>query len=177
MADKGTTKSKAPAGKKLPVSTIIAGVMLLPAAYYTFRKYQEWSVVSAASSKVTAEVTEMKERNASLAVAYEILQNKKFQVCNKSAYPLHIAWLSATYQEGKVLKVFDSSRCEAWQTQEVAPGENKNLFLSSGQEGCNWGGTVIYYAMRFTRETDEASVPYTMVGRYAGFDRDCFTVQ
>jgi hypothetical protein len=31
--------------------------------------------------------------------------------------------------------------------------------------------------MRFTRETDEASVPYTMVGRYAGFDRDCFTVQ
>lgn len=177
---KGTTKAslRGPEGpvRKFTLTTWIMIGLILPAGYMTFKHFSRWSVANAASKKLTSDIQVKKQKNVVLAPAYDILQNRRFQMCNKSPWPLMISWLSATYHDGKGLRVFDSSRCKAWQGLEVASGENKNLFLSSGQEGCNWAGPVIYYAIRFTKETDEASIPYNMVGRYAGFDRDCFTV-
>jgi len=71
----------------------------------------------------------------------------------------------------------DSSRCKAWQTQDVEAGENKNLLLSTNEEGCNWGGNVVYFGMRFSKEAEDSSTPFNYVGLWRGFDRDCFTVQ
>jgi hypothetical protein len=161
---------------RIAKSTVIAGLLLAPVIYLTARLYGSWSTRRAELNRQSAEFQRLSTRNAELARAYDVLLNRKFQVCNKSAYPVSVQWLSAAYSDGKQLKVFDSARC-GWSDLEVAPGENKNLILSSSQEGCNWNGNVMYYAMRFSKETDEASVAYNVAMPYRGFDRDCFTVQ
>ena len=123
------------------------------------------------------ELGRQKKKVAVLAPAFDVLQNRKFQICNKSPHPLNIAWVSAAYSDGRQLKLFDSARCESWRDLEVASGENRSLLLSSTDESCNWNGNVIYYAIRFSKETEDSSLPYSMAGVYRGFDRDCFTVQ
>lgn len=164
-------------GAKFGKSSWIALVLVLPAAALSGHLFRGWNVTRTELEKKTSELQTLSGRNAALSKAYEVLQNQKFQVCNKSPYPIDVTWLSAAYNDGKQIKVFDSSRCSGWTTQEVAAGENKNLLLSSSQEGCNWSGSVMYFAMRFTKETDEASLPYSVVGLYRGFDRDCYNVQ
>lgn len=162
---------------RFPLSTVIALALLLPVGLLTFTLFRKWNITRQALAGQQEEVQTLSARNAVLAKAYDVLQNRKFQVCNKSPYPLNVAWVSAAYSDGQHLKHFDSARCPSWQEQEIAAGENKSLLLSSTEEGCNWNGNVIYYAMRFRKETDEASLPFSVAGIYRGFDRDCFTVQ
>jgi hypothetical protein len=163
--------------RRFPLSTVIALVLLPLAGLLTYTLFRKWNTTRQALAKQQQEVRTLAARNAVLAKAYDVLQNRKFQVCNKSPHPLNVAWVSAAYSDGQHLKLFDSARCRSWQEQEVAAGENKNLLLSSTEEGCNWNGNVIHYAMRFSKETDEASLPFSVAGIYRGFDRDCFTVQ
>ena len=167
----------AAAKRRFPVSTMVTIALVPLVGLLSWNLFRKWNVTRKGLLAQQAELQTLSSRNAVLAPAFDVLQNRKFQVCNKSPDPLNIAWVSVAFNDGKQLKVFDSSRCSGWQAQEVAAGENKNLLLSSTQEGCNWNGNVIYYAIRFSKETEETSLPYSMVGLYRGFDRDCFTVQ
>jgi hypothetical protein len=163
--------------RRFPLSTLITLALVPLVGLLAFNLFRKWNTTRKALQARQTEMQTLTGRNAVLAPAFDVLQNRKFQVCNKSAYPLVVSWVSAAYADGSQLKLFDSARCSAWQDQEVAAGENKNLLLSSTEEGCNWNGNVIYYAIRFSRETEDASVPYSLAGNYRGFDRDCFTVQ
>jgi len=163
--------------RRFPLSSLIALALVPLVGLLAFTLFRRWNTTRQALAAQQQEVQTLSSRNAVLAKAFDVLQNRKFQVCNKSPYPLQVAWVSAAYSDGHHLKQFDSARCPAWQPQEIASGENKSLLLSSTDEGCNWNGNVIYYAMRFSKETDEASLPFSVAGIYRGFDRDCFTVQ
>lgn len=168
----------APASRRrFPMSTLITLALLPLVGLLTLTLFRKWNATRQQLQAGQAELHTLTTRNAVLAPAFDVLQNRKFQICNKSPHPLNVSWVAAAFNDGRQLKVFDSARCGAWRDQEVAAGENKNLLLSSTDEGCNWNGNVIYYAIRFSKETEETSLPYSMVGLYRGFDRDCFTVQ
>ena len=163
--------------RRFPTSTLITLALLPLVGLLTFSLFGKWNTTRQQLQGHQAELQTLTTRNAVLAPAFDVLQNRKFQVCNKSPDLLNIAWVSVAFNDGRQLKMFDSARCRSWQDQEVAAGENKNLLLSSTEEGCNWNGNVIYFAMRFSKETEESSLPYSVVGLYRGFDRDCYTVQ
>ena len=167
-----------PAKSRFPltIGSMIAIVLIVPVGWMTFNLYRSWSASNAQWYKLTNEQQTLTARNASLGPVYDVLQNKKFQVCNKSAVPVKISWVGVAYSDGKQLRTFDSSRCKAWQTQDVEAGENKNLLLSTNEEGCNWGGNVVYFGMRFSKEAEDSSTPFNYVGLWRGFDRDCFTI-
>lgn len=167
---------KRPRGR-FPMSTLVVLALLVPVAMLATMLFRRWNTTRRALQSQQEELQRLSVRNATLSKAYDVLQNRKFQICNKSPDPLNVVWVSAAYSDGQHLKLFDSGRCRSWQDQEIAAGENKNLLLSSTEEGCNWNGNVIYYAMRFSKETEEASLPFSVAGVYRGFDRDCFTVQ
>lgn len=178
MSKSATPKPPRPAGpKKFGTSTWIAAAFLIPALAAAGYFGQKWNITRIKVAKQEAEVQALLSRNAVLSSVYAVLQNKKFQVCNKSQDTLKVQWVAAAYHDGQRLKVFDSSRCSAWQEVALASGDNRVLTLTSGQEGCNWGGAVVYFAMRFTRESEEIIRPYNFVGHWAGFDRDCFTLE
>jgi len=158
-------------------SSLVAAVIALPVGLLMMSQFRSWTAVRSELTGKTTEFQGLSSRNAGLSKVYDILQNKKFQICNKSPYPVLVPWLSVGFVDGQQVKVFDSARCTGWQTVEVAAGENKNILFSSSQEGCNWSGNVVYYAIRYTKETDDASMPYNMAGVYRNFDRDCFNVQ
>lgn len=163
--------------RRFPLSVVVAIALLPLAALLATFLFRKWNVTRQSLLQGQLELQTLRERNAQLARAYDVLQNRKFQICNKSPHPLSVAWVSAAYSDGQQMKLFDSARCKSWQAPDVAAGENKTLLLSSTEEGCNWNGNVIYYAMRFSKETDDASLPFSVAGLYRGFDRDCFTVQ
>lgn len=163
--------------RRFPLSVVVAIALLPLAALLATSLFRKWDVTRQSLLQGQQELQTLRERNAQLARAYDVLQNRKFQICNKSPHPLSVAWVSAAYSDGQQMKLFDSGRCRSWQAPDIAAGENKTLVLSSTEEGCNWNGNVIYYAMRFSKETDDASLPFSVAGLYRGFDRDCFTVQ
>ena len=163
--------------RRFPMSTVVVLALLPPVAMLATVLFRKWNTTRRALQSQQQELQTLTARNAILSKAYDVLQNRKFQICNKSPDPLNVVWISAAYSDGQHLKLFDSGRCRGWQDLDIAAGENKNLLLSSTEEGCNWNGNVIYYAMRFSKETPEASLPFSVAGLYRGFDRDCFTVQ
>jgi hypothetical protein len=158
------------------LSSWITLALLVPVTYMTVSLFRKWHVTDQRLSSEQAAIGALTGRNAVLGKAYDVLQNRKFQICNKSTDPVHVQWISAAFIEGKQLKTFDSARCGAWKTPEIAAGENTNLFLSSSQEGCNWSGNVIYYAIRFTKEKEDESIPFSVADLYRNYDRDCFNI-
>jgi hypothetical protein len=158
-------------------STLIAAVVALPLGVLTFNTGREWNVLSDKASGLQTEIETLQSRNAVLEKAYDILQNHKFQICNKSADTLTIPWLSAVYHDGQRFATFDSSRCPAWRPQVLNKGESRIFTFSSTEEGCNWTGSVMFYSLNYVRESEEATKIYNMVGPWKGFDRDCFTVE
>ena len=109
-----------------------------------------------------------------MADAYNLLHNKKVQVCNKSPADVTVHWLSVVYEDGGRLKSFDSQRCEDWAPVVVKNGASRMLTLSSTQEGCNWNGSVVFFAMHYSRGETQT---YRDAGAWTGFDKDCYTVQ
>jgi hypothetical protein len=157
------------------LGSIIALALIVPAALLTFMLYRSWNQSRQEMASLTDELQNLATRNAALSHVYDVLQNKKFQFCNKSAYPVDISWVSAAYSDGKQLRMFDSSHCKAWHPVTVDAGETKDLLLSTNEEGCNWNGNVVYFGMRFSQEKEESSAPYNFVGLWRGFERECFT--
>ncbi|HXB56371.1 MAG TPA: hypothetical protein VN461_16475 [Vicinamibacteria bacterium] len=158
-------------------STIIAAVIALPLAVVAFNSGREWRALSSKATALENEIATLQSRNAVLEKAYDILQNHKFQICNKSADTLTIPWITAVFHDGKQLAIFDSSRCPAWRPQILNKGESHIFTFSSEEEGCNWTGGVMFYSLNYIRESEEATKIYNMVGPWKGFDRDCFTVE
>jgi len=178
MSKSSTPKPPRPAGpKKFGTSTWIATAFLIPAVASAAYFGQKWNVTRLKTDKLDAEFQALVGRNATLSSVFTVLQNKKFQICNKSQDTVTVQWVTAAYHDGKQLKVFDSSLCSAWQEVTLASGDNRVLTLTTGQEGCNWGGAVVYFAMRYARETEVVIRPHNVVGHWAGFDRDCYTVE
>ena len=158
-------------------STIIAAVVAIPLGVLSFTSGREWRRLSVKSSTLQSEIETLQGRNTVLEKAHEILQNHKFQICNKSTDTLTIPWLAAVYQDGKQLAIFDTSRCPAWRPQIMNKGESHIFTFSSEEEGCNWTGMVMFYSLNYVRESEEATKIYNMIGPWKGFDRDCFTVE
>ena len=160
-------------------STVAALLIALPLAYLAYTRYLAWDKTNRRLAAVQGEVGTLKVKNAGLARAYDVLQNRTFQVCNRTADELEVLWLAAAYESRGQLSVFDASRCEGWQPQLVPGGGSPKTFtFSSAQEGCNWDGSVIFYAMRAVRTSEDgASFDYTVAGPWMGFERDCFNVQ
>jgi len=173
----GAPKKKS--GKILGLSwgTWVAGALLVPVCVMTFNLYRSWSALNGRKSGLMAEHKARVERNAELGKVFENLQNKPFQVCNKTADTVTLNWLAVAYQDGKVIKLFDSSRCRDWKPPVLVPGDARLPTLNSDQEGCNWGGEVVYYAMQYTRESEDAVNTINFVGHFKGYDRDCHNVQ
>jgi len=158
-------------------STIIAAVVCMPLAWLCVRTGREWWHVSQHQSEIETEIASLTARNAVLKPASELLQNQKFQVCNKTADPVTIHWLAAVYQDGRRLKLFDPNRCEGWRPQVIPPGAQKMVNFSSPDDACNWSGSVTFFAMRYSRESsDGLTSTIDFAGPWANFDRDCYTV-
>src|SRR3972149_981394 len=169
---KPPTPKPRPAGpKKFGTSTWIAAAFLLPALATAGYFGRNWNATRLILAREDSEHQERLNRNAVLSKVYDVLQNKKLQVCNKSQDTLKIQWVAAAYHDGKNLRVFDSGRCSAWQEGTLGSGDNRVLTLTSAQEGCNWNGAVVYFAMRFSRESEEVIRHYNYVAHYSGFDR------
>jgi hypothetical protein len=142
----------------------IVNVVLFVGWFKTKREYQGLEMEKA---KLTAS-------NRVLADAYGLLHNKKVQVCNKSPADVTVHWVSVVYEDAGRLKSFDSQRCEDWAPVAVKNGASRMLTLSSTQEGCNWNGSVVFFAMHYSRGDTQT---YRDAGAWVGFDKDCYTVQ
>ena len=118
------------------------------------------------------------ERNRVLGKVFDNLQNKQFQICNKTADTVTVNWLAAAYQDGQadpVLRQLALPRLEAagagagrcpLPDAQLRPGE---LQLDHGD--------VVYYAMQYTRESEDAVNTINFVGHFKGYDRDCHNIQ
>lgn len=170
--------SSAATGCRLPLSTLLTActvLVLLPLAAYLGR---EWLVLSHKSTQLDTELAELASRNVVLQRASEDLQASKFQICNKSKDALSVPWLAAVYSDGARLRLFDPLRCQGWRGEEMAAGETRVLHFSSAEdEACNWNGSVVFYAMRVVRQSEDSPVAYNVAGPWRGFERDCFTLE
>ena len=159
----------------------IALACVIPAAVLTWNLYRSWSTKRTAIAAKQNDVNAMMARNTVLEPIYDILANRKFQICNKTPLQVTVPWFAVAFHDGKSVKMFDSGRCREFQPIIIPTGDNKVVTLSSKQEGCNWNGSVMYYAMRLYRqvETEDAVVdrPYDYMEVYKGYERDCFTLQ
>jgi hypothetical protein len=183
MAKKSPAPPAAPgaaAPKKkpmVPLSTIITFVIAVPIGYWAFTSYKKWSGIRAEVARINADRATLLSRNTELAKVYDNVAQKKYQICNKSADIATINWVAAAYHDGKTIKIFDSDQCQDFKPIVMQPGDDKSVLLRSSQPGCNWDGSVFYYAMRYTLESEERTNSFNVVGPYQGFDRDCYNVQ
>ena len=185
MAKKGPAPAAddaAPAAKKkfkspVPLSTIITFLVALPIAYWSFNSYRKWAGIKQAIVNRDSDLAKLRASNDALSVVYDNVQLKKFQACNKTADQITINWVAAAYHDGQKVHMFNSEQCLDFKPFVLAPGDDKSVLLRSSQPGCNWDGSVFYYAMRYTQENDESEKYQinNMVGPYQGFDRDCYT--
>ncbi len=158
-------------------STIVAAIVCAPLALVCLRTGREWLHLSRHQAEIENEIASLTARNVVLKPASELLQNQKFQVCNKSPDTVTIPWLAAVYQDGRRLKMFDPNHCDGWRAQVIPPGSQKMINFSSPDEACNWSGSVTFFAMRYSRESSDgltSTIDYA--GPWTGFDRDCYTV-
>lgn len=165
-----------PAGRKIfGLSTWITLAIVLPILYVTFNGFRKWQAVRKRQANFAGEVAARTKRNNELRRVYEATASKRFEACNKGADQITINWVTAAFHDGRTIKIFDSDRCREWQPMVLQAGDNKAVLLRSSQPGCNWDGSVIYYAMKYTQESEEKFNSYHVVGPYQGFERDCYT--
>ena len=153
--------------------------LLVPIGMLTWNCGRNWNVTAVKERKLTEEMAQLTKRNGELEPFYEIMKNRKYQICNRSADVVTLNWLATTYNEQEQIKVFDSSRCTAWKPIVLQPGENRMVTLSSVQPGCNWNGSVMYVTVAYTRETPEQTDFYEDVEVFRVFDKDreCHNIQ
>jgi hypothetical protein len=162
---------------KIGITGWIMLALLVPLGVMTFNCGRSWNVIAARAATLEAEMAQLTSRNAVLAPFHDVLQNRKYQICNRTADVVTVTWLSTTYNESQQIKIFDSARCTAWKPVVLQPGENRMITLSSSQEGCNWNGNVMYLAIAYTRESAEQTSFIEDIEVFRGFDRDCHNIQ
>lgn len=176
MSESAAVKKKSKGLLGLTWGTWIAVAVLVPVCVMTFNLYRSWSELRGRTSSWEAGFATLNERNAVLEKVYSNLQNKAFQVCNRTPDPVTVTWLSVAYQNGQGMQLFDSASCADWRNQLLNPGDAR-MFTLNSQAACNWTGSVVYYAMTYTRESEEALNTINFVGHFKGYDRDCHTIQ
>lgn len=154
----------------------VAAALLIPVLVMTFNLYRSWSALNAKRASQQEEHRKRLVRNAELEKVFNNLQNKSFQVCNKTADTVTVNWLAVAYQDGATIKFFDSSVCRDWKPPVLVGGDARMLTLNS-EAACNWNGDVVYYAMQYTRESEDAVNTINFVGHFKGYDRDCHNIQ
>jgi hypothetical protein len=137
-----------------------------------------WRATQARVAQLQAERGSLAAKNVVLARAEELLRLSEFQVCNRGGEQLALPWVVAAHHDGRSMALFDSARCQGWKPQELAGGQARALLLSSPEEGCNWGGRVLFYAFDVVRESGESTAVYHVAGAWGrGFDPKCYTVR
>src|SRR5687768_5337612 len=133
-------KSKEPESEDRPKKAKGSGVgitgwimlgLLVPLGVMTFNCARSWTVTAAKEKKLNEEMGRLTSRNAVLAPFYDVLQNRRYQICNRTADVVTVNWLSTTYNESEQIKIFDSARCKDWKPVVLQPGENRMVTLSS----------------------------------------------
>lgn len=176
MSETAAAKKKSKGFLGLAWGTWIAAVVLVPVCVMTFNLYRSWSELRGRLAAWDADFAALSTRNGELEKVFANLQNKPFQVCNRTADPVTVQSLVSVYHDGKAIKIFDSGKCADWRPQLLAPGDAK-LFTLNSQDPCNWNGDVVYYAMTYTRESEEALSTISFAGHFKGYERDCHTIQ
>lgn len=176
------TDGGVPAKKSKPLlgitwGTWVALALLIPVCVMTFNLYRSWSALGKRLADLKAAHNTLVARNLVLSKVFDNLQNKQFQICNKTADTVTVNWLAAASQDGKGIRSFDSSQCRDFKAPVLVSGDARMLTLNSDQDNCNWGGDVVYYAMQYTRESDDAVNTINFVGHFKGYDRDCHNIQ
>ena len=155
----------------VPVMAAVAACLLFIANVALF---VGWFRTKRELAGLEKERTQLTASNRVLESAYGVLHNKKVQICNKSPVDVTVHWVSVVYEDAGRLKAFDSQHCEDWAPVAVKNGASRMLTLSSTQEGCNWNGSVIFFAMHYSRGETQI---YRDAGAWVGFDKDCYTIQ
>jgi hypothetical protein len=178
MARNAAPKGAKPWSRRLPHWTSVAAAIATAVlGVIAHRQALAWNESVKTLDALGTELATLTSQNQVLPLASGVLHNQKFQVCNKTPDTLTVYWLSAAYHDGHKLRVFDSSRCPGWRPQVLRPDDTKVFTASSTDEACNWSGAVMLYAFNFVRESEEQLLSYNVAGQWAGFERDCFTVQ
>jgi hypothetical protein len=151
--------------------------LLVPAGVMTLNCARSWNAVATRERKLAEEMNQLTTRNAQLAPFFDVFKERNYQICNRTADTITVNWLAAAYAEGDQIKLFESSRCTAWKPVVLAVGETRFVTLSSAQEGCNWNGNVMYFAIAYTRESAEQTTFFEDVEVFRGFERECHNIQ
>jgi hypothetical protein len=176
MSDSSAKPKKSKGFLGLTWGTWVAAAILVPVCVMTFNLYRSWSALRGTLSAWDRDFATLNQRNGELEKVFSNLQNKKFQVCNRTADVVTVQTLAAVYHDGKTIKLFDSGMCADWRPQVLVSGDAR-MFTLNSQDPCNWNGDVVYYAMTYTRESDEALSTINFVGHFTGYERDCHTIQ
>jgi hypothetical protein len=176
MSDSTAKPKKSKGFLGLTWGTWVAAAVLVPVCVMTFNLYRSWTVLRTSLRAWDAEFATLNQRNGELEKVFSNLQNKKFQVCNRTADVVTVQTLAAVYHDGKTIKVFDSGMCADWRPQVLVSGDAR-MFTLNSQDPCNWNGDVVYYAMTYTRESEEALSTINFAGHFKGYERDCHTIQ
>jgi hypothetical protein len=182
MAKKGPAPAAAEGAAKkkksfpVPISTIVTLAIALPVGWWCYSSYKKWAGGRAVEVDARRKLAEIKARNAVMKVIYDNTQLRKFYVSNKTSDTVTVQWLAAAYHDGKKVLIFDSDQCKDFKQIVLEAGGESAVLLRSSQPGCNWDGSVFYYAMRYTQEneTEENYRIFNMIGPYQGFERDTY---
>jgi hypothetical protein len=87
-----------------------------------------------------------------------VLKNGALKICNKSASPLEVVWLGATYgapdkEGGLVVKTYNSGFCEDFKLTVPAGGQVP-INLKGAQENCTWDGQGLFASVIAQHPTD-----------------------
>jgi hypothetical protein len=87
-----------------------------------------------------------------------VLKNGALKLCNKSASPLEVLWLGATYgapdkEGGLVVKMYNSQFCDDFKLTVPAGGQVP-IDLKGAQENCTWDGQGLFAGVIAQHPTD-----------------------
>jgi hypothetical protein len=176
--DHPPTPSPTPPRSRVTVGTVVTGLLSIVLLLANMVFGVRWCRSNQSLAAIERESETLAVSNAALAPAYDVLRNRNFEICNRTQDEVEVGWVAATYEEAGALKVFDSRRCPTdWQALRLKAGQNRTVNLSSTQEGCNWNGAVIFYAVHLTRISERAAHSYTLADAYRNVEKDCFTIK
>jgi hypothetical protein len=171
----------APAKRGLPRSTVIALMVMVPAALAAATLGRSWSSTTRELEVERKRIADLTRENAALAAPHRLLAVQPFQIC--AAVPdgrVRLEWVAAAYPDGDRIRLFDASRCADWRARELKSGK-LGLSHTSTLPECNWDGKVVFAAAAWSVEAEDESGPYSYsnisLAAYATEVEDCYKVR
>ena len=161
-------------GVGVAFATLVAfASMLLVAAAVFFMLSTGKNQEEIARRESDAAYLEARETVARLAPVETLLRsgalrNGRLRLCNRAAVPVEIAWLGAVYlrpsalpagsdaqlaarASGFDIATFNSAFCAREFNLTLAPGEERDLELSSNEPRCAWDGSALFWSLAAQR--------------------------